>query len=136
MDENKKFETEQKLPDDFRPVIPEPEVRRKSIVQFSKNYPVEDSPTSTHTMSFTQEEARKKAKRAVIYALVLLAAFSMSFIITDTCIRISKEPIQSTSPASDSGAALPPTQAAPSVNNSTEAQITEIAGSSFYIYSE
>ncbi len=92
MDESNK-NVHQELPEDFRPVIPEPEQHRRAIVQFSKNYPVEDSPTSTHTLSFAQEEARRKAYRAASYILMLIAVFIVTFIITDTCIKISKQPI-------------------------------------------
>lgn len=96
MDENK---NDQQLPEDFRPVIPEPEQHRRAILQYSKNYPVEDSPTSTHTLSFAQEEARRKAYRAASYILMLIAVFILTFIITDTCIKISKQPIPETTVA-------------------------------------
>ena len=97
MEENKK--PNEQLPEDFRPVIPEPEQHRRAILQFSKNYPVEESPTSTHTLSFAQEEARRKAYSAISYALLLLLVFIVTFIITDTCIQISKEPIPETTSA-------------------------------------
>ena len=95
MDENKK-NAEQQLPEDFRPVIPKPEKHRRAILQFSKNYPVEESPTSTHTLSFAQEEARRKAYSAAAYILLLIVVFIITFVITDTCIKISKEPIPET----------------------------------------
>ena len=95
MDDNK-TPNEHQLPEDFRPVIPEPEQHRRAILQFSKNYPVEESPTSTHTLSFAQEEARRKAYSAASYALLLILVFIVTFVITDTCIQISKEPIPET----------------------------------------
>lgn len=94
MDDNKT--PNEQLPEDFRPVIPEPEQRRRAILQFSKNYPVEESPTSTHTLSFAQEEARRKAYSAASYVLLLILVFIVTFVITDTCIQISKEPIPET----------------------------------------
>lgn len=99
MDENKKQNEQEKLPEDFRPVIPEPEKHRRAILQFSKNYPVEESPTSTHTMSFAQEEFRRKMYRTAAYVLMLIAVFMVTFIITDTCIKISKHPIPETTSA-------------------------------------
>ena len=89
----------EQLPEDFRPVIPEPEQHRRAILPFNKNYPVEESPTSTHTLSFAQEEARRKAYSAASYALLLVFVFIVTFVITDTCIQISKEPIPETTSA-------------------------------------
>lgn len=86
--------TEQ-LPEDFRPVIPEPEYHRRAILQFSKEYD-NDSPTSTHTMSFHQMEARRKLRNRIIYAAVLIAVFILSFLITDICIKISNTPLPPT----------------------------------------
>ncbi|MBR2957858.1 MAG: hypothetical protein IKC20_06370 [Clostridia bacterium] len=97
MDDNKT--SKEQLPEDFRPVIPEPEKHRRAILQFSKNYPVEESPTSTHTLSFAQEEARRKAYSAASYVLLLILVFIVTFVITDTCIQISKEPIPETTSA-------------------------------------
>lgn len=98
MDEKEKqlksAEPEQ-LPEDFRPVIPEPEYHRRAIMQFSKDYD-DDSPTSTHTMSFQQEEARRKLRNRIVYALILAAVFVLTFIITDTCIKISNTPLPPT----------------------------------------
>ena len=85
----------EQLPEDFRPVIPEPEYHRRAIMQFSKDYE-DDSPTSTHTMSFQQEEARRKLRNRIVYALVLIAVFVLTFIITDTCIKISNTPLPPT----------------------------------------
>ncbi len=84
---------EEKLPDDFRPVIPEPEIHRRAIIGFHKNYPVQENPTSTHTESFAQQEFKRKMCRNILYAIVLLLTFIAAFVITDTCIKISKEPI-------------------------------------------
>lgn len=86
--------TEQ-LPEDFRPVIPEPEYHRRTILQFSKEYD-DDSPTSTHTMSFQQMEARRKLRNRIIYAAVLTAVFIVTFLITDICIKISNTPLPPT----------------------------------------
>lgn len=97
MEENKT--PNEQLPEDFRPVIPEPEQHRRAILPFNKNYPVEESPTSTHTLSFAQEEARRKAYSASSYALLLIFVFIVTFVITDTCIQISKEPIPETTSA-------------------------------------
>lgn len=83
------------LPEDFRPVIPEPEYHRRAIMQFTKDYE-DDSPTSTHTMSFQQEEAQRKLRNRIIYAFVLIAVFILAFIITDTCIKISNTPLPPT----------------------------------------
>ncbi len=81
------------LPEDFRPVIPEPEIRRRSIYGFRRDYPESESPTSTHTMSFAQEEHRRKMRRRVLYGLVLLTVFIVVFVITATCMMISQQPI-------------------------------------------
>ena len=89
----------EQLPEDFRPVIPEPEQHRRAILPFNKNYPVEESPTSTHTLSFAQEEARHKAYSAAAYILLLIFVFIVTFVITDTCIKISKQPIPETTSA-------------------------------------
>ena len=98
MDEHKTSLNDQ-LPEDFRPVIPEPEQHRRAILPFNKNYPVEESPTSTHTLSFAQEEARRKAYSAAAYIMLLVFVFIVTFVITDTCIQISKEPIPETTSA-------------------------------------
>ena len=98
MEEKEKLNREstpEQLPEDFRPVIPEPEYHRRAIMQFSKDYE-DDSPTSTHTMSFQQEEARRKLRNRIIYAFVLIAVFILTFIITDTCIKISDTPLPPT----------------------------------------
>lgn len=96
MEDKEKITPEQEqLPEDFRPVIPEPEMHRRPILQFSKNYE-DDSPTSTHELSFQQEEARRKTRNGIIYAAVLIAVFILAFIITDTCIKISNTPLPPT----------------------------------------
>ena len=82
--------------EEFRPIIPEPEIHRRPIIGFKKNYPVEENPTSTHTESFAQQEFKRKVRMGIIYAVLLLAAFVFAFIITDTCIKISSEPIAQT----------------------------------------
>lgn len=87
---------EGELPEDFRPIIPEPEVHRKAIIGFRKNYPVQENPTSTHTRSFAQEESIRKTRNGVLYGVALLIIFIFTFIITDTCIKISKQPIPTT----------------------------------------
>lgn len=79
--------------EEFRPIIPEPELHRRPIIGFKKNYPVEENPTSTHTESFAQEEFKRKVKQGIIYAVALLLIFIFAFVITDTCIKISMEPI-------------------------------------------
>ncbi len=82
--------------EDFRPIIPEPEIHRRPIIGFKKNYPVEENPTSTHTESFAQQEFKRKVRMGIIYAILLLITFVFAFIITDTCIRISSEPLPQT----------------------------------------
>lgn len=91
----KKVPEQEQLPEDFRPVIPEPEIHRRPIMQFSKDYE-DDSPTSTHELSFQQEEARRKMRNGIIYAAVLIAVFILTFTITDTCIKISNTPLPPT----------------------------------------
>ncbi len=99
MDEKeKKLQEPEQLPEDFRPVIPEPEIHRRAIMQFSKSYE-DDSPTSTHELSFQQEEARRKTRNGIIYTLVLILVFVLTFIITDACIQISNEPISESASA-------------------------------------
>jgi len=82
------------LPEDFRPVIPEPEIRRRSVYGFRRDYPETESPTSTHTMSFAQEEHRRKVRNRLLYGLALLAVFITVFVITATCMMISQQPLQ------------------------------------------
>lgn len=94
-----KSKQDEKLPDDFRPIVPEPEIHRRAIIGFHKNYPVQENPTSTHTQSFAQEEFRRKMSRSILYAIILLLTFIAAFVITDACIRISKEPIPVTQAA-------------------------------------
>lgn len=84
---------DEKLPDDFRPIIPEPEIHRRAIIGFHKNYPVQENPTSTHTESFAQQEFKRKVSRNILYSIILLLIFIAAFVITDVCIKISKEPI-------------------------------------------
>ena len=81
------------LPEDFRPVIPEPEVRRHSAYYFRRDYPETESPTSTHTVTFAQQERRRKWRARVLYALLLLAVFTLAFVITSACLMISNQPI-------------------------------------------
>ncbi len=99
---------QEQLPEDFRPVIPEPEMHRRPILQFSKEYE-DDSPTSTHELSFHREQARKKMLHRLLYAIALAIIFIITFIITDACIKISNTP-------------LPPTTA---YVPKTQAQVTE-----------
>jgi len=84
------------IDENFRPIIPEPEIHRRPIIGFKKNYPVEENPTSTHTESFAQQEFKRKVRMGILYAVLLLITFAFAFIITDTCIRISSEPIAQT----------------------------------------
>lgn len=91
-----KSKRSEELPEDFRPIIPEPEIHRRAIIGFHKNYPVQENPTSTHTESFAQEEFKRKMRQGILYAVALLVTFIMTFIITDACIKISKEPIPPT----------------------------------------
>ena len=81
------------LPEDFRPVIPEPEIRRRSAYYFRRDYPETESPTSTHTITFAQMERRRKWRARVLYALLLLTVFTLAFVITAACLMISKQPI-------------------------------------------
>lgn len=136
MEENKKTDLEQTLPEDFRPVIPEPEIRRKSIVQFSKNYPVEESPTSTHTMSFAQEESRRRTKNAVLYAILLLTVFVITFIATDSCIKISKKQIPLTVPQTSAQAETEPTSETQAYEQITQNSITPTEESTLFVFSE
>ena len=81
------------LPEDFRPVIPEPEIRRRSAYYFRRDYPETESPTSTHTITFAQMERRRKIANRVLYALLLLLVFTAVFVITAVCMKISQQPI-------------------------------------------
>ena len=119
-----KKQAEEKKPEDFRPIIPEPEIHRRPIIGFNKNYPVEENPTSTHTESFAQQEFKRKVRRNIIYTLVLILTFVTAFIITDTCIKISKEPIATTTPAvthTTTAVSIVPATEAPSETVSEEA---------------
>lgn len=109
---------QEQLPEDFRPVIPEPEYHRRAIMQFSKDYD-DDSPTSTHTMSFQQQEARRKLRNRIIYALVLVAVFLLTFIITDICIKISNTPLPPTTAYIPSTTQAPTTQEETTVEESS-----------------
>lgn len=88
--------TENESGEEFRPILPEPEIHRRPIIGFKKNYPVEENPTSTHTQSFAQEEFQRKVKQGILYAVALLLIFVFTFVITDTCIKISTEPLPPT----------------------------------------
>ena len=96
MADNELDKIKEELPKDFRPVIPEPEMHRRPIIGFYKNYPVQENPTSTHTQSFAQQEHNRKIRNGILYGITLLLIFIITFIITDTCIKISKEPIPPT----------------------------------------
>lgn len=109
---------QEQLPEDFRPVIPEPEYHRRAIMQFSKDYD-DDSPTSTHTMSFQQQEARRKLRNRIIYTLVLVAVFLLTFIITDICIKISNTPLPPTTAYIPSTTQAPTTQEETTVEESS-----------------
>lgn len=109
---------QEQLPEDFRPVIPEPEYHRRAIMQFSKDYD-DDSPTSTHTMSFQQQEARRKLRNRIIYALVLVAVFLLTFTITDICIKISNTPLPPTTAYIPSTTQAPTTQEETTVEESS-----------------
>lgn len=91
--EEKADSGEPALPEDFRPVIPEPEIRRRSAYYFRRDYPEIESPTSTHTVTFAQMERRRKWRARVLYALLLLTVFTLAFVITAACLMISKQPI-------------------------------------------
>lgn len=96
MADNELDKIKEELPEDFRPVIPEPEMHRRPIIGFYKNYPVQENPTSTHTQSFAQQEHNRKIRNGILYGITLLLIFIITFIITDACIKISKEPIPPT----------------------------------------
>ncbi len=95
-DEQKPVEAadgEEALPEDFRPVVPEPEVRRRTAYYFRRDYPETESPTSTHTVTFAQMERRRKWRARVLYALLLVAVFVLAFVVTAACLMISQQPI-------------------------------------------
>ncbi len=91
--EEKADSGEPALPEDFRPVIPEPAIRRRSAYYFRRDYPEIESPTSTHTVTFAQMERRRKWRARVLYALLLLTVFTLAFVVTAACLMISKQPI-------------------------------------------
>lgn len=91
--ENKNIQAAEQLPEGFRPIVPEPELRRRSVYGFSKDFPEEDSPTSTHTISFARQEARRRLRNRIVFALIVAAVFVLSFVLTDAAIRISKQPL-------------------------------------------
>lgn len=113
--------TDGELPEDFRPVIPEPEMHRRPIIGFYKNYPVQENPTSTHTQSFAQQEHNRKIRNGILYGIALLAIFIITFIITDTCIKISKEPI----PPTTAAVTQAPTQEVSQVTEETSEAVEE-----------
>ncbi len=96
--------------EEFRPIIPEPEIHRRPIIGFNKNYPVEENPTSTHTESFAQEEFKRKVRQGIIYAVALLLIFVFAFVITDTCIKISTEPLPPTTAVTTQAPTEAPTE--------------------------
>lgn len=108
--------------EEFRPIIPEPEIHRRPIVGFKKNYPVEENPTSTHTQSFAQEEFQRKVKQGILYAVALLLIFVFAFVITDTCIKISTEPLPSTTAVVTQPPAESPVQETASAEIQTSAE--------------
>ncbi len=108
------------LPEDFRPVIPEPEIHRRAIIGFYKNYPVQENPTSTHTQSFAQQEHNRKIRNGILYGITLLLIFIFTFIITDTCIQISKEPVPPTTAVVTQIPTQEPTQTAEETSEAVE----------------
>ncbi len=108
---------EEELPEDFRPIVPEPEIHRRAIIGFYKNYPVQENPTSTHTESFAQQEFKRKVRNGILYGVALVSVFIFTFIITDTCIKISKAPIPPTTAVV--------TQAPPPATTQTTEETTE-----------
>ena len=108
--------------EEFRPIIPEPEIHRRPIVGFKKNYPVEENPTSTHTQSFAQEEFQRKVKQGILYAVALLLIFVFAFVITDTCIKISTEPLPPTTAVVTQPPAESPVQETASAEIQTSAE--------------
>lgn len=111
---------QEQLPEDFRPIVPEPELHRRPIIGFHKNYPVQENPTSTHTESFAQEEFKRKVRLGIIYGVALVMLFVLTFIVTDTCIKISKEPIPATTAVVTQTLTQPATQATTAVTTTTE----------------
>lgn len=112
---------EEQLPEDFRPIIPEPEIHRRAIIGFHKNYPVQENPTSTHTESFAQEEFKRKVRHGVIYGVALVLLFIVTFIVTDACIKISKAPIPpTTAVVTQAPATQTPTQETTQAQSHTE----------------
>ena len=108
--------------EEFRPILPEPEIHRRPIVGFKKNYPVEENPTSTHTQSFAQEEFQRKVKQGILYAVALLLIFVFAFVITDTCIKISTEPLPPTTAVVTQPPAESPVQETASAEIQTSAE--------------
>ena len=111
--------------EDFRPIIPEPEIHRRPIIGFKKNYPVEENPTSTHTQSFAQEEFKRKVRQGIIYAVALLLIFIFAFVITDTCIKISTEPLPAATAVVTHAPAEAPTEQTASDTSFAETETTE-----------
>ncbi len=111
---------QEQLPEDFRPIIPEPEIHRKPLIGFHKNYPVQENPTSTHTESFAQEEFKRKVRQGILYGVALVLLFIVTFIVTDTCIKISKEPIPATTAVITQAAAQPTEQTTDQSTSSVE----------------
>ncbi len=112
---------EGELPEDFRPIVPEPEIHRRAIIGFHKNYPVQENPTSTHTESFAQQEFKRKLRNGILYGVALVLIFIFTFIITDTCIKISKAPIPPTTAAVTDA----PTAVTAQVTETTEENSTQ-----------
>ncbi len=120
MADNELDKIKEELPEDFRPVIPEPEMHRRAIIGFYKNYPVQENPTSTHTQSFAQQEHNRKIRNGILYGITLLLIFIFTFIITDTCIQISKEPVPPTTAVVTQIPTQEPTQTAEETSEAVE----------------
>lgn len=92
MDENKKNPAEE-LPEGFRPTVPEPEIHRRPVYGFRKDYPETEKETSTHTVPLQQLDRRKKIRNRIIAAVAALILFCIAYVLTYTGLIISNQPI-------------------------------------------
>ena len=79
----------EEIPEGMRVTVPEPELRRRTVYGFRRDYPDSDSPFATHTVPFATLERQRKLRNRLLYIVGAIAAFCVSYIITAAALIIS-----------------------------------------------
>ncbi len=86
-------EIPEEVPEGLRVTVPEPELRRRTVYGFRRDYPDSDSPYATHSVPFATLERRQKRRRIIGIVVCAVLAFCAAYILTAAAALISEAPI-------------------------------------------